>query len=84
MKDGRLILEATINLLKPYESYQKYFKENFKYLNKITNDNNENMLSELDKTNNNQEVYIYKSDLSEAEEIVMNSIINNDEKYLNN
>ena len=36
------------------------------------------------KTNNNQEVYIYKSDLSEAEEIVMNSIINNDEKYLNN
>ena len=55
VKDGRLILEATINLLKPYESYQKYFKENFKYLNKITNDNNENMLSELDKTNNNQE-----------------------------
>ena len=55
VKDGRLILEATINLLKPYESYQKYFKENFKYLNKMTNDNNENMLSELDKANNNQE-----------------------------
>ena len=30
VKDGRLILEATINLLKPDESYKKYFKENFK------------------------------------------------------
>ena len=54
VKDGRLILEATINLLKPYESYQKYLKENFKYLKKINNDNNENVLSELDKTNNNK------------------------------
>ena len=36
------------------------------------------------KANNNQEIYIYKSDLSEAEEIIMTSIITNDEKYLNN
>jgi hypothetical protein len=38
VKDGRLTLEATINLIKPYESFKKYFKENFKYLkNNIDN-----------------------------------------------
>ena len=39
VKDGRLILEATIDLMKPYESYKKYFKENFKHF-KFKQDNN--------------------------------------------
>ena len=52
VKDGRLILEATIDLIKPYESYQKYFKENFKYL-KNNNDNNGINISQ--NNTNNQE-----------------------------
>ena len=52
VKDGRLILEATIDLLKPYESYKKYFVENFKYINKIQN-KKEDLLSR--NNTNNQE-----------------------------
>ena len=33
VKDGRLILEATINLNNPSKSYEKYFRENFKSIN---------------------------------------------------
>ena len=33
VKEGRLILEAVINLNKPSESYEKYFRENFKSIN---------------------------------------------------
>ena len=33
VRDGRLILEATINVSNPTESYEKYFKENFNYIN---------------------------------------------------
>ena len=53
VKDGRLILEATIDLSKPLESYKKYFKENFKFLND-REANNESILSGRN-TNNNEE-----------------------------
>ena len=33
VKEGRLILEANINLANPSESYQRYFRENFKSIN---------------------------------------------------
>ena len=33
VKEGRLILEATINLNNPSKSYEKYFRENFKSIN---------------------------------------------------
>ena len=32
VKEGRLILEATINLSNPKESYEKYFRQNFKFI----------------------------------------------------
>ena len=50
VKDGRLILEATINLLKPDESYKKYFKENFKYLK--NNVDNNGIILPKDNENN--------------------------------
>ena len=46
VKDGRLILEATIDLMKPYESYKKYFKENFKHF-KFKQDNNDLLKSKF-------------------------------------
>ena len=33
VKEGRLILEAIINLANPSESYERYFRENFKSIN---------------------------------------------------
>ena len=51
VKDGRLTLEATIDLLNPYVSYKKYFVENFKYVNKNRN-KKENLLP---KNHTNQE-----------------------------
>ena len=36
VKEGRLILEAAINLNNPSESYEKYFRENFKSINMKT------------------------------------------------
>ena len=52
VKDGRLILEATIDLLNPIESYQKYFKENFQFLK----DNSNKKESTISKnSSNNQE-----------------------------
>ena len=34
VKDGRLILEATVDLLDPFKSMEKYFKENFRDIEK--------------------------------------------------
>ena len=45
VKEGRLILEATINLNKPLESYEKYFRENFKSINLKDLENKRNSVS---------------------------------------
>ena len=36
------------------------------------------------KANNSKEIYLYKNDLSTKEEVIMTSIINNNERYLKN
>ena len=58
VKDGRLILEAKIDLLKPYESYKKYFVKNFKYIDK-NRYKKESILSN-DNTNNQGDINIEK------------------------
>ena len=73
VKEGRLILEATINLDNPSESYEKYFKQNFNPINikayqKLRNSISANAsgfeLKELEKNNNNN----YNSYLNFLEE----------------
>ena len=46
VKEGRLILEAKINLSKPSESYKKYFRENFQYINSNTYNKMRNSVSQ--------------------------------------
>jgi hypothetical protein len=67
VKEGRLILEATINLDNPSESYEKYFKQNFNPINvkgyqKLRNSISANAsgfeLKELEKNNNNYSNYL--------------------------
>ena len=55
VKDGRLILEAIINLANPSESYERYFRENFKSINLKTIQNMRNSVS-----NYNNSVIDYK------------------------
>ena len=45
VKEGRLILEAVINLTNPSESYEKYFRENFKSINAKAFQNMRNSVS---------------------------------------
>ena len=54
VKDGRLILEATIDLIKPFESYKKYFSENFKYLEERQKHNDS--LTSKTTTNNPEDI----------------------------
>ena len=48
VKEGRLILEATINLNNPSESYEKYFRENFKTINLKTLQRMKNSVSQTE------------------------------------
>ena len=57
VKDGHLILEATIDLKNPYKSVKKYFKDNFKDIN----------IEEYNK--NKRDSLLSKSDKEDKEEI---------------
>ena len=48
VKEGRLILEAAINLNNPSESYEKYFRENFKTINLKTLQRMRNSVSQTE------------------------------------
>ena len=85
VKDGRLILEATIDLVKPFDSYKKYFTENFKYL-KDKSKNNVS-LSSHNTTNNpedNNNFEKLKKRLNYAIEGVKIGVSNNANLFANN
>ena len=75
VKDGRLILEATIDLKNPLKSIKKYFKENFMDLD---NNNNNAILGGKDdkeKGENENNIFILKKRL--------NSFFENNNKDIN-
>ena len=85
VKDGRLILEATIDLIKPFDSYKKYFTENFKYLK--DKPKNKPSLSSQNTTNNpedNNNLDKLKKRLNYAIEGVKVGVKNNTNLYVNN
>ena len=73
VKDGRLILEATIDLLDPLKSIKKYFNQNFKDMDPDNKSKkNSNVSGEEDKENNEE-----KMNLSYLEKKLNNFIESN-------